>query len=685
MQFSALEDLIASDNVVRVVDAFVDSLDLKTFGFQHIDMKAIGASAYHPSILLKIYFYGYYNRIRSSRKLELECARNIEMKWLINDLIPSYHTISTFRTFKDEDKKINHRKSLKDVFRAFNRFLHGEDLFGGETAAVDGSKIRAQNGRKKNFTEDKIKKKLQLADKDIATYLNELDKLDELEKASADGAALLGYLSEAKDRKDKYDALKTELKRRQEIDPTITQISRTDPDARSIVINNSGHSEIAFNVQSVVDNKNCLVVDFSTQNTKDTSLLASSLIATKAELDNQFAADLYPNEFVEKELKTELNKSLEVLCAIVTNDFNEPINYEVLNASNLSLTKVINAPELNKAHKEALAAINNVLMNGINTEVITTAIKNDAKEIIATLVNDKAFTINSNKALNTIRTALNKALTNNTELNLLNKDDLNSLINSALNTQLFNIANKLNQNTTLNGLADKGYRNGSELQKCLDHHIITYVPPIDAAYSCKDEGFTKNKFLFNTESDNYTCPDGKTLTTNGTWNDKKDRHGVITHQYQLYKAELKDCKTCPFNDKCLGKKQLENSHSRSIERGEFEETVNQNDERYKTPEGKALYKRRQAIVEHPFGTIKRSSGYYYTLLRGMEKVTAEFALVFTTYNMRRAVSILTVKTLINKLQSAKGTFLSYLNALFTYVISQSIFLNRNRYTINAQF
>ena len=280
---------------------------------------------------MKIYFYGYYNRIRSSHKLELECTRNIEMQWLINGLEPSYHTISTFRTFKNEDIKINHRKALKEVFRAFNRFLHGEELFGKETVATDGTKIRAQNARKKNFTEDKINKKLQIADKDIELYLKELDKTDEADKTSAHTFALIEYLTEAKARKEKYEALKTELKKRQELDPTITQISKTDPDARSIVLNNSGHSEIAFNVISVVDDKHCLIAHFSVENTKDTSLLASSLMATKAEFDNDFAPDLYPNDYemndtIENQL-TELNAELN---NTLTNELNSLDKHELL-------------------------------------------------------------------------------------------------------------------------------------------------------------------------------------------------------------------------------------------------------------------------------------------------------------------------------------------------------------------
>jgi transposase len=577
MQFNALEDLIAGDNLVRVVDAFVDSLDLKTFGFHHVETKNIGASAYHPSILLKLYFYGYFNRIRSSRMLEKECLRNIEMQWLINGLTPSYHTIATFRTFKNDEIKINHRKALKQVFRAFNRFLNGEELFGKETAATDGTKIRAQNGRKKNFTEDKIKKKLLLADTDIDKYLNELDKIDESEINTPDAQAVLGYLAEAKARKEKYEALKTELKRRQAIDPTITQISKTDPEARSMVLNNSGHSEIAFNVVSVVDAKNCLIAHFSVENEKDTNLLASSLMATKAEFDNDFAADLYPSDYRNSEL-IELNKELNTA---ITNELTE-----------------------------------------LNAETITNLIE---------------FDING-----------------------------------------FDIRAKLNVETTLKGLADKGFRDGRELQTCKEHNIITYVPPIERAFSGKDSDFTKDKFTYDKTEDTYTCPEGNKLVSKGTLHHKKDRHGVVTNQYQLYRAQFKDCQNCPFNDVCLSKSQLDQRHGRTIERSEHEQAVEENDARYNTPEGKKVYKRRQAMVEHPFGTIKRSWGYSYTLLKGIEKVTAEFAFVATSYNLRRAVSILGVNALIMKLKCAKGTFCQHTIAIFAFIIRHFNFFTKKQ-------
>jgi Transposase DDE domain len=158
------------------------------------------------------------------------------------------------------------------------------------------------------------------------------------------------------------------------------------------------------------------------------------------------------------------------------------------------------------------------------------------------------------------------------------------------------------------------------------------------------------------------------LVSKGTLHDKKDRHGGITHQYQLYRAQLTDCRNCPFNEKCVIQSQLDRGHGRTIERSENEETVEENDARYNTHEGKAIYKRRQAMVEHPFGTIKRSWGYSYTLLKGIEKVTAEFAFVATSYNMRRAVSIIGVKSLIMKLKCEKNTFWQHQIAIFALIV-----------------
>ena len=160
-----LEDMIAPDNPVRVIDAFVDSLDLEALGFRAVRAQARGASSFGPNVLLKIYFYGYQNRIRSSRRLEAECGRNVELMWLTERQTPSYHTISTFRTFQelglDEKPVLCHRKALKNVFKAFTSFCDRMELFGKETIAIDGTKFAAQNSKKNHLTEDKIARKLE--------------------------------------------------------------------------------------------------------------------------------------------------------------------------------------------------------------------------------------------------------------------------------------------------------------------------------------------------------------------------------------------------------------------------------------------------------------------------------------------------------------------------------------------
>lgn len=523
-----LDEQIGPENPVRVIDAFVDMLDLTTFGFQHAQVNHLGTPCYHPAVMLKIYLYGYFNRIRSSRGLEKECERNIEMRWLCQEQMPSYHSISTFRTFKDEKANINHPKTLKEVFRAFNRFLSGEGLFGKETVAVDGTKIRAQNSRKKNHTEERLKKKLELLDNSIEEYLEEPghDHLPE----KGDFSLLKGKgqvpkkLEELRGRKAKYEALQEELESRQAKDPTVTQISQTDPEARSMVINNSGHAEISYNVVTAVDDKHCLIADFSTENIKDDNLLASSMLAVKAEFDTNFAPDM--KEKVEDSLKEE-----------------------------------------------------------------------------------------------------NKLIV----------------------------------------LADKGFHAADQLARCQEHNIETYVAVPQQARSGKDKAFTKYKFKYDEGEDAYVCPAGEQLKTNGNLYKKMDKRGQLASQFTKYFMKHKTCEGCRFKDRCLSSHDIENRLGRSLERNEHQKAVDENSRRMQSESGKKRYKRRQAIVEHPFGTIKRSWGNYYTLLKGKEKVTGEFALVFTCYNMRRAINIQGFDLLMKRMKEAKSLLQSSWEAFWGVV------------------
>ena len=277
-----LEEMIAPDNIVRVIDVFVDKIDLENLGFQHVRAHKTGAPPYEPALLLKIYLYGYFNKIRTSRKLEAECGRNIEMMWLTNLQQPSYHTIASFRSIKP------HRKALKQVFRIFNRILDQAGLFGKTLIAVDGTKICAQNSKKKHISEEKINKKIEYHTNKFYEYLDELDRADAAieagEEPDVSPETINKALDEIQNRVGKLDGLLDLLEEAQKEDPSIRQISLTDPDARAMPTNNLGMVDIVYNVQSAVDDEHCLIANFSVENIMDIHLLGKTTMEAKAEL-----------------------------------------------------------------------------------------------------------------------------------------------------------------------------------------------------------------------------------------------------------------------------------------------------------------------------------------------------------------------------------------------------------------
>ena len=170
LQFHSLDDRIAANNPVRFMDAFVDQIDLPKLGFVDKILKSEGRPAFTNQLMLKIYIYGYFNGIRSSRRLETECCRNIELQWLTANLQPNYHSIADFR-------KTN-PSALKAVFKLFVLFLKDAGLVGANTVASDGTKIRAHNSKKKNYSQKKIDKHIAYINERINEYLNQLDKND---------------------------------------------------------------------------------------------------------------------------------------------------------------------------------------------------------------------------------------------------------------------------------------------------------------------------------------------------------------------------------------------------------------------------------------------------------------------------------------------------------------------------
>ncbi len=241
-----IEDYIDEDNPVRAIEAFVDVLDLEKLGFQGMNPKETGRPAYHPATMLKLYIYGYLNRIQSTRRLERESGRNIELMWLLGRLRPDFKTIANFRR--------SNGKAIRKVCTEFVGLCRKLDLFSQALVAIDGSKFKASNNRDKNFTPAKIKRRVEEIEKSIARYFSRLDRVDN-EEPSAD--------QQTERLQDKITSLKAEVKRLKALEPEVLsapnkQISMTDPDSRSM--RSRGTGVVGYNVQTAVDSQHHLIV-----------------------------------------------------------------------------------------------------------------------------------------------------------------------------------------------------------------------------------------------------------------------------------------------------------------------------------------------------------------------------------------------------------------------------------------
>ena len=503
LQMMSLEGCIDEDNPVRVIDALIDLFDLDQLGFITKGHSREGRPAYGADILLKLYLYGYQNRIRSSRMLAKACIRNLEVMWLVQMQRPCYKTIADFR--KDNSK------ALKAAFRQFNMLLKDWGMFGGQTIAVDGSKFRAQNSKKNNYNDKKIKQHLAYIDEQTQEFIQQLDETDQIEDQNNQDQQATPFrqkLEQLKNRRQKYEALADQLAQSDQ-----TQISTTDEDARALP-RKMNIVEVAYNVQTAVDDQHNLVVHYEATNQHDTYALPK--------------------------------------------------------------------------------------------------IAGPAKDFL--------------------------------------------------------------QVETIDTLADKGYHTGSALKACAELQIETFVAPRNQANQSKHKDFRTDKFVYYPIADMYRCPQNQFLTTNGTYYNKKNT-GRKTYRFKRYVAEYKKCATCSFKQACVGNR-LKHRHGRSIERSEYADYIEANAKRVK--ENKAYYRRRQAIVEHPFGTIKRQWGFNYTLLKGLQKVDGEFGLVFLSYNLTRIISILGVRTLVRHLKAALTQLFEAFSAILSHFELQ---LKRKRFDI----
>jgi transposase len=293
----SLEQSIDPDNEVRIIDLFVDSLSIKDYGFR-MDYVENGRPAYHPTDLLKLFIYGYMNKVRTTRDLEKECHRNIEVMWLIKCLKPDHNTISNFRQ--------DNEKAIKKVFRATVHIAKHFDLIGGMLIAGDSTKLRAQNSKKNNFNQAKIDRHLAYIENKLDEYNRALSESDEENRK-----IIQEEIRKQQERKAGYQDLEKKLKESGE-----AQISLSDPESRQIMVRNN-ITEVSYNVQSTVDAKNNIPIDFKVTNENDSKAMGNMVQRAKSILrTNEFTALYDKGYHTGSELEISQNLGIETIVAI---------------------------------------------------------------------------------------------------------------------------------------------------------------------------------------------------------------------------------------------------------------------------------------------------------------------------------------------------------------------------------
>ena len=270
-----LDDFVAEDNTIRIVDVFINELDLVDLGFEGANPAATGRPSYHPSVLLKLYLYGYLNRIQSSRRLERECQRNVELMWLTGRLAPDFKTIADFRR--------DNGAGVRGVCRRFVELCSHLKLFSEAAVAFDGSKFKAVNSRDRNFTPAKVAARKKQIEESIERYLDVLDKADRHQPGE--------FVAKTDRIKDKVATLREQMRRMTQIEKQLaqqpeSQISLTDPDSRSMMSQAKGTGVVGYNVQVAVDTKHHLIVAHEVTNVgNDRGQLSKMAVAAREAMD----------------------------------------------------------------------------------------------------------------------------------------------------------------------------------------------------------------------------------------------------------------------------------------------------------------------------------------------------------------------------------------------------------------
>lgn len=539
-----IDDYVEADAPVRLFDAFVDNLDMVKLEFKHTAPNERGNRCYAPGDLLKLYIYGYFYEIRSSRKLARACKCNIELMWMLRKLTPDFRTISDFR--KDN------KEALFGVFKEFNKFCLGMKLFSKSYISIDGSKFKACNAKDKNFTMSKLDDRIKRLDEHIAMYLEELEAYDTDETRKLTKEELLHKIEVCKDRKDKYEGLRHHME-----ETGASQVSLTDPDAR-LMKQNEGFG-VCYNVQTAVDAESHLI---------------AGVVVTNAQTDHGLLTK------VAEEVKA--NFGVETLEATADKGYESP-----------------------EDHADALAS-----------GIIPIVIRRDGgcEETIE-------YDYNENDAADGLRGSTKP-------------EDLRTCLEAGVIPDVYKDV----------------LRNVEVVDTC------RYVPTdadsavLDMTAEEMAEKAKSGYYVRDAERNLVYCPMAQILRQKSI-----KRNGNIRYCNRLA------CKRC--NNRCTKSSFKEVDFSKDTllikcknwggpkspdetTQKVCREKENVKKVRYILRLDQAKMDNRKCLSEHPFGTIKRSLGHYYFLLRGSVKVMAEMALYTLSYNLRRAINLRSVPELI---------------------------------------
>ena len=544
-----IDEYVEADAPVRLFDAFVDGLKMDELGFVRSTPAETGTPGYDPRDLLKLYIYGYFYEVRSSRKLARECKCNVEVMWLLSKLTPDFRTISDFR--KDN------KEAITKVYKEFNKFCIGLKLFSKSYISIDGSKFKAVNAKDNNLTLSKLDDRIKRLDEHIAIYMEELDAYDHEEGRKLSKDEIQRKLDVCKERKERYEGYRNQLEESGE-----SQISLTDPDSR-LMKANEGFC-VGYNVQTAVDAESHMIAVFQvTNNPTDHGQITSVASEVKADYDVPV-------------LETTADKGYE-------------------------------SPE---DHAEALAS-----------GIVPNVIQRDGGDTEQVQFNYNEAPITEEQKAST------KA------------EDLKACLEAGVIPDAYEGI-----------LTDVQITEVKELTTDVaDSAVLKMTPEQMRAKAL--EGY----FVRDAERNLVYCPQGEILRQKSI-----KRNGMIRYCNKLA------CKKCKC--KCTAQKFKEADFSKDTlikaTEAKRKQLKDENKDNPKPPRMKVAKKvvryvlhldqnkmdNRKCLSEHPFGTMKRTLGQYYFLLKGFAKVGAEMGLFCLSYNLRRAISLRGVPALVAALR-----------------------------------